>query len=203
MSHISHLHVRILKSCVPYFTSPCPHIKILCPIFHISMSCILKSCVPYFTSPPSSSGSSLPLFVFGKVEASDWWWPAGDHGKDTDGRRSLLRASLCAHIFIERERRLGTRQSHLHVLHIMSSCPIAYISMPCIFKSPCLKSLHTHPNVPIQVLIPVLGKAMTFTCSFLSNRTWTQMLKQSFHFCLNLCRRVLKKTRKERKHHLQ
>ena len=117
--------------------------------------------------------------------------------------KSPSRLPLCAHLHREREIHLGTRQSHLHVLHIMSSCPIAYISMPCIFKSPCLKSLYTHPNVPIHVLVPVLGKAMTFTCSFISNRTLTQMLKQSFRSCLNLCRRVLKKTRKERKHHLQ
>ena len=145
-----------------------------------------------------------------------WFLPSFDHPchlksevpflgswEETYSRWSLLPAFLCAHIFIERERRLGTRQSHLHVLHIMSLCPIAYISMPCIFKSPCLKSLFTYPNVPIHVLVLLLGKAMTLTCSFISNRTLTQMLKQSFHSCLNLCRRVLKKTRKERKHHLQ
>ena len=45
-------------------------------------------------------------FVFRKVEASDWWWTARDHGKSTDGRplaRRLLPVFLCAHIFIERE----------------------------------------------------------------------------------------------------
>ena len=46
----------------------------------------------------------LRRFVFRKVEASDWWWAARDHGKGTDGRRSkakqgearcLLPAFLC------------------------------------------------------------------------------------------------------------
>ena len=48
----------------------------------------------------------LRRFVFRKVEASDWWWTARDHGKCTDGRgeaRFLLPAFLCAHMFIERE----------------------------------------------------------------------------------------------------
>ena len=47
----------------------------------------------------------LRRFVFRKVEASDWWWAARDHGKGTDGSlaRCLLPAFLCAHIFIKRE----------------------------------------------------------------------------------------------------
>ena len=47
----------------------------------------------------------LRRFVFRKVEASDWWWAARDHGKGTDGPLSPSRLPLRA-----RERRLGTRQ---------------------------------------------------------------------------------------------
>ena len=32
----------------------------------------------------------LRRFVFRKVEASDWWWAARDHGKGTDGRPSAV-----------------------------------------------------------------------------------------------------------------
>ena len=52
----------------------------------------------YFIIQVSLSSYFLPSlllrrFVFRKVEASDWWWAARDHGKGTDSR----------HIFIERE----------------------------------------------------------------------------------------------------
>ena len=50
----------------------------------------------------------LRRFVFRKVEASDWWWAARDHGKGTDGRRSPLSPSRLP--LRARERRLGTRQ---------------------------------------------------------------------------------------------
>ena len=47
----------------------------------------------------------LRRFVFRKVEASDWWWAARDHGKGTDGRRSKAKpdASFPPSFACERE----------------------------------------------------------------------------------------------------
>ena len=52
----------------------------------------------------------LRCFVFRKVEASDWWWTARDHGKGTVSAVVSFPPSF-ARTFSSRERRLGTRQS--------------------------------------------------------------------------------------------
>ena len=58
------------------------------------------------TSVTHSTRLLLRRFVFRKVEASDWWWTARDHGKVTGGRRPLSpsRLPLRAHFNRERER---------------------------------------------------------------------------------------------------
>ena len=52
----------------------------------------------------------LRRFVFRKVEASDWWWTARDHGKAKSRSLSPSRLPLRAHFHRQRERSLGTRQ---------------------------------------------------------------------------------------------
>ena len=65
--------------------------------------------------------SSLLLrrFVFRKVEASDWWWTARDHGKDTDCRGSPLspsRLPLRANFHRERDVWVGGSRYTLQML---------------------------------------------------------------------------------------
>ena len=72
-------------------------------------------------------------FVFRKVEASDWWWAARDHGKDTDCRWSPLSPSRLP--LRARERRLGTRQLPIS----------AFVSAFCVMSFACVKPLSVMP----------------------------------------------------------
>ena len=60
--------------------------------------CCARACWPLVSAKQPKASLLLRRFVFRKVEASDWWWAARDHGKSTDGRlaRCLLPAFLCA-----------------------------------------------------------------------------------------------------------
>ena len=72
-------------------------------------------------------------FVFRKVEASDWWWAARDHGKDTDCRWSPLSPSRLP--LRAREGRLGTRQLPIS----------AFVSAFCVMSFACVKPLSVMP----------------------------------------------------------
>ena len=63
-------------------------------------------------SPRSASSSGASFFR--KVEASDWWWTARDHGKGTDGRRCAVSPIVSfppsfARTFLSRERDVWVR----------------------------------------------------------------------------------------------
>ena len=55
---------------------------------YIVLLCLVHSSTVQRLEPYTSHSLPLKRFVFRKVEASDWWWTARDHGKGTDGRRS-------------------------------------------------------------------------------------------------------------------
>ena len=67
--------------------------QILVPQSPMPKVTFIESAVYRLHGPASKYHSTsllLRRFVFRKVEASDWWWTARDHGKGTDGRRSAV-----------------------------------------------------------------------------------------------------------------
>ena len=83
--------------------------QILVPQSPMPKVTFIESAVYRLHGPASKYHSTCLLlrrFVFRKVEASDWWWTARDHGKGTDDRGSPLspsRLPLRAHFHRERE----------------------------------------------------------------------------------------------------